>query len=86
MSDVDIEEIRLLTKKGLNELLEQAHLEPDDLFVLGLSTSEVYIQALTKENSKNLAKKALVYLTQYVEMKESLFIDIPDKLQLCTYT
>ena len=41
MSDVDIEEIRLLTKKGLNELLERAHLEPDDLFVLGLSTSEV---------------------------------------------
>ena len=43
-------------------------------------------KASTKENSKNLAKKALVYLTQYVEMKESLFIDIPDKLQICTYT
>ena len=43
-------------------------------------------KAPTKENSKNLEKKALVYLTQYVEMKESLFIDIPDKLQICTYT
>ena len=31
-------------------------------------------------------KKALVYLTQYVEMKQSLFIDISDKLQICTYT
>ena len=39
-----------------------------------------------KKNSKNLVKKALVYLTQYVEMKQSLFIDISDKLQICTYT
>ena len=31
-------------------------------------------------------KKALVYLTQYVEMKQSLFIDISAKLQICTYT
>ncbi|CAN6560178.1 unnamed protein product [Malus baccata var. baccata] len=42
-------------------------------------------KAPTKENSKNLAKKALVYLTQYVELKESLFIDIPDKLQICEF-
>ena len=27
-----------------------------------------------------------MYLTQYVEMKQSLFIDISDKLQICTYT
>ena len=39
--DVDIEEIRQLTQRGLNELLEQAKLESGDLFVLGLSTSEV---------------------------------------------
>ena len=39
-----------------------------------------------KKNSKNLVKEALVYLTQYIEMKENLFIDIPDKLQICTYT
>jgi len=51
-----------------------------------LHSESFNIQASTKENSKNLAKKALVYLTQYVEMKESLFIDIPDKLQICTYT
>ena len=51
-----------------------------------LHSQSFNIQASTKENSKNLAKKALVYLTQYVEMKESLFIDIPDKLQICTYT
>lgn len=41
MSNIDIDEIRALTKTGINELLAQANLEAGDLFVLGLSTSEV---------------------------------------------
>ena len=56
MSDVDIEEIRLLTKKGLSELLEQAHLEPDDLFVLGLSTSEVQGKMIGKHSNIEIGR------------------------------
>ena len=56
MSDVDIEEIRLLTKKGLNELLEQAHLESDDLFVLGLSTSEVQGKMIGKHSNIEIGR------------------------------
>lgn len=38
---VDLNQIKQQTKQGLTELLDQAHLEAGDLFVLGLSTSEV---------------------------------------------
>lgn len=38
---VDLNQIKQQTKQGLTELLEQAHLEAGDIFVLGLSTSEV---------------------------------------------
>ena len=38
---VDLNQIKRQTKQGLTELLEQAHLEAGDIFVLGLSTSEV---------------------------------------------
>lgn len=38
---VDLNQIKRQTKQGLTELLKQAHLEAGDIFVLGLSTSEV---------------------------------------------
>lgn len=38
---VDLNQIKQQTRQGLTELLDQAHLEAGDLFVLGLSTSEV---------------------------------------------
>lgn len=38
---VDLNQIKQQTKQGLTELLEQAYLESGDIFVLGLSTSEV---------------------------------------------
>lgn len=38
---VDLNQVKQQTKQGLTELLEQAHLEDGDIFVLGLSTSEV---------------------------------------------
>ena len=37
---VDLNQVKQQTKQGLTELLEQAHLEAGDIFVLGLSTSE----------------------------------------------
>ncbi|MGN1283269.1 MAG: TIGR01440 family protein [Limosilactobacillus sp.] len=38
---VDLNQIKQQTRQGLTELLDQAHLEAGDIFVLGLSTSEV---------------------------------------------
>ena len=54
--DVDIEEIRQLTQRGLNELLEQAKLESGDLFVLGLSTSEVQGKMIGKHSNIEIGR------------------------------
>lgn len=54
--DVDIEEIRQLTQRGLNELLEQTKLESGDLFVLGLSTSEVQGKMIGKHSNIEIGR------------------------------
>lgn len=54
--DVDIEEICQLTQRGLNELLEQAKLKSGDLFVLGLSTSEVQGKMIGKHSNIEIGR------------------------------
>lgn len=44
----EIEKIKVQTKQGLTELLEQAKLEPGDVLAVGLSTSEVQGKSIGK--------------------------------------
>ncbi|WP_373842432.1 TIGR01440 family protein [Limosilactobacillus sp.] len=53
---VDLERIKQQTKQGLTELLDQAKLETGDLFVLGLSTSEVQGQTIGQDSSIEIGR------------------------------
>lgn len=53
---VDLAKIKQETKQGLQELLDQADLRPGDLFVLGLSTSEVQGQKIGEDSSIEIGR------------------------------
>lgn len=53
---VDLNQVKQQTKQGLTELLEQAHLEAGDIFVLGLSTSEVRGGQIGEESSIEIGR------------------------------
>lgn len=53
---VDLAQVKQETKQGLQELLDQAHLQAGDLFVLGLSTSEVQGQMIGKDSSIEIGR------------------------------
>lgn len=52
---LDLAEISKQTKQGLTELLDQANLKKGDLFVLGMSTSEIQGRHIGKHPSLNIA-------------------------------
>lgn len=56
INDISINEIKRQTATGLNELLEQAQLESDELIVLGLSTSEVHGGTIGKASNITIAR------------------------------
>lgn len=53
---VDLNQVKQETKQGLDELLDQAHLAAGDLFVLGLSTSEVQGEQIGNDSSIEIGR------------------------------
>lgn len=64
MSEVDIEQIQKLTQTGLDELLAQANLEAGDIFVLGLSTSEVQGQMIGQDSNIKIGRTIIKTLLE----------------------
>lgn len=56
IDQVDMDKVKQQVATGLNELLEQAHLNEGDLVVLGLSTSEVHGGRIGKESNVDIAR------------------------------
>lgn len=53
---VDLVQVEKQTKQGLTELLNQANLEAGDIFVLGLSTSEVQGETIGNDSSIEIGR------------------------------
>lgn len=53
---VDLDQIKQQTRQGLTELLNQAKLEAGDVFVLGLSTSEVQGEQIGEDSSIEIGR------------------------------
>lgn len=56
MSELSLDEIREAAKKAVTELLEVAHTEEGDIFVVGCSTSEVLGKHIGKGSSLDVAE------------------------------
>lgn len=53
---VDLNQVKQETKQGLTELLQKAQLKSGDLFVLGLSTSEVQGEQIGEDSSIEIGR------------------------------
>ena len=53
---MELTEIKEKTLQALNELLEQANLKKDDIFVLGMSTSEIQGQHIGKHSNIDIGR------------------------------
>ena len=56
IDQIDMDQVKKQVATGLNELLEQAHLNEGDLVVLGLSTSEVHGGRIGKASNVDIAR------------------------------
>lgn len=64
---MELEQIVEETKQGLSELLAQAKLVPGDLFVLGLSTSEVQGEEIGKDSNIEIGRAIVKTILQQLK-------------------
>ncbi|MDE6948343.1 MAG: DUF436 family protein, partial [Limosilactobacillus sp.] len=72
---INLDKIKEQVAAGLTELVDQAHLEKDDLVVLGLSTSEVHGGIIGKDSNIEIAQ-AIVSTVVNILRKHQLHLAV----------